>query len=253
MNTRTFHTSPTFAVLACLACIVAGVALGYAAIAGGGANADTAPGRSVTVSESFEGIHFRGGAAIEVRQIVDGDARIDLSATDDVLRHVKIEVLDGTLVVAVDDDDVTAEDLLIEITTPHELSEIVSLGAVALASEGLRTAGLSLQDRGAGSYRFKAFSAEELLIEARGASRFRIDGEVGRQVVDIAGAGSYEAPALRSRTAEISLRGAGQANVHASETLTVRISGAGMVQYAGGARVEERIFGAGMVQKRDDA
>ena len=243
----------TLVALACLACIVAGIVLGYAAIAGDGVNADTTLGRSMTLSEPFEGIHFRGGAAIEVRQVADGDARIDLSATDDILRHVKIEVVDGALVVEVDDDDVTAEDLLIEIATPHELSEIVSLGAVALASEGLRTASLSLQDRGAGSYRFKALSAGELLIEARGASRFRIDGEVGRQVVDIAGAGSYEAPALRSRTAAISLKGAGRADVHASETLTVRISGAGMVQYAGGARVEERIFGAGMVQKRDDA
>ena len=216
-------------------------------------NTDNAAGRSMMVSESFEGIHFQGKGAVEVRQVADGDARIDLSATDDILRRVKIEVVDGALVVGVDDDDVTVEDLLIEIATPHELSEIVNFGAVVLASEGLRTGSLSLQDRGAGSYRFKALSAEELLIEARGASRFWIDGEVSRQVVDIAGACSYEAPALRSRTAAINLRGAGQANVHASETLTVRISGAGMVQYAGGARVDEHIFGAGMVRKRDDA
>ena len=220
----------------------------------GAAGADDRSGESCRFDpgDPFERIDVRGGATINVARTAEGEhARIAVAATDDVLARVCVHVSDGTLFVETDDKDIAAEDLTIDLAVPT-LAEIVNSGSIKLNSVGLRATSLVVEDRGAGDYRFEDLAVDELLLEARGAVRVRIDGEATRQIVDIAGAGSYEAAELRTRTAEISLKGAAQANVHAAERLDVRIAGAGIVQYAGDPQIRQRILGAGLVRKLAD-
>ncbi len=236
----------TVALLGCAACLGTGAAMHYASGDGHAAS------RLIEPADPFERICVSGGATIRISQGTPGEeARINVSADDDVIERVAVEVSDGALFVAID-DDISAEDVAIDLTMPT-LSEFVSSGAVKLTSVGLSTNELVVEDRGAGVYRFADLAADELLIEARGASWFHIDGEVERQIVDIAGTGAYEAAALQSATSEISLKGAGHANVRVSELLTVHIAGAGMVQYAGDPEVQQRILGAGRVRKLNDS
>ena len=196
----------------------------------------------------YERIYLDGAATIRLSQ--GAEANVDLTVAPDHRDLVKVEVSDGALFVEVD-EELGPHEVKLDLTVVT-LSEFVSSGAVKLTSDGLEANDLVIEDRGSGVYEFSDLSADELLIEARGASSFELDGNVRRQVVDIAGAGKYLAPELESVSTEISLKGAGKATVWANEALDVLIAGAGSVEYAGTPKVDKSILGAGSVRRLSD-
>lgn len=197
---------------------------------------------------AYERIYLDGAATIRLHQGDEPD--VDLTVDEDHRDLVKVEVSDGALFVEVD-EELGSHDVELDLTVVT-LSEFVSSGAVRLSSDGLEANDLVIEDRGSGVYEFSDLVVDELLIEARGASSFELDGNVRRQVVDIAGAGKYLAPELESASTEISLKGAGKATVWANEALDVLIAGAGSVEYAGSPEVDKSIIGAGSVRRLSD-
>ena len=77
------------------------------------------------------------------------------------------------------------------------------------------------------------------------------DGVVNELMATMAGASKLDAESLQVKTAELSISGAGKAEVSASEILKVAISGAGKVTYHGNPTLEQHISGAGSVRRRD--
>jgi len=67
----------------------------------------------------------------------------------------------------------------------------------------------------------------------------------------MSGASKLDAEGLQVKTAELSISGAGKAEVSASDSLKVAISGAGKVTYNGNPTVEKHVSGAGTIRKRD--
>jgi hypothetical protein len=67
----------------------------------------------------------------------------------------------------------------------------------------------------------------------------------------MSGASKLDAESLQVKTAELSISGAGKAEVSPSEVLKVAISGAGKVTYIGNPTVEKHISGAGSIRRRD--
>jgi hypothetical protein len=65
------------------------------------------------------------------------------------------------------------------------------------------------------------------------------------------GASKLDASGLQVETAELSISGAGKAEVAVSETLKVAISGAGKVTYTGNPTVEKDVSGAGSIRRRE--
>ncbi|HEY2140177.1 MAG TPA: DUF2807 domain-containing protein [Chthoniobacterales bacterium] len=88
-------------------------------------------------------------------------------------------------------------------------------------------------------------------LEGTGATRVTVDGSVNELMATMSGASRLDAESLQVRTAELSISGAGKAEVSASEVLKVAISGAGKVTYTGNPAVEKHISGAGSIRKRD--
>ena len=199
--------------------------------------------------ESFDGFELRGAAQVRIERIDAAQSRVELSASASTLEAVEVSVVDGTLLIVVDGEDVDTDDLVVAIATPSPLRRIVSSGAIDLAAAGLRGAELVVEDRGAGRYRFDDLAVDTLRVNSRGAAEFRIAGAVESQAVSIAGAGAYHASALVSAIAKIDIKGAGSASVQAAEVLDVTIAGTGMVRYAGDPEVRPRIYGAGVVKK----
>jgi hypothetical protein len=74
---------------------------------------------------------------------------------------------------------------------------------------------------------------------------------VDELMATMSGASKLVADDLQVRTAQLSISGAGKADVSASESLKVAISGAGKVTYSGNPAIEKDISGAGSVRKRD--
>ena len=91
----------------------------------------------------------------------------------------------------------------------------------------------------------------QFVLEANGATRVNLKGTLDGLAASMNGASRLEAEELRSRVAELSITGAGRADVNASELLRVAISGAGRVTYSGAPRVQKDVTGAGRISRRD--
>jgi hypothetical protein len=118
---------------------------------------------------------------------------------------------------------------------------------VTLSSSAL--SGVSLS----GAVRLTAakVSGKGFYLEGTGATRVVVDGTVDELMVSLSGAGKLDAGSLQAETVELSITGAGKADVAASKVLKVSISGAGKVTYSGNPQVEKKISGAGSIRQRN--
>ena len=95
-------------------------------------------------------------------------------------------------------------------------------------------------------------SGPELYLEANGATRVALEGNVNALSAEMNGASRLDAESLITRAMELSISGAGRAEVHVTEVLRVEISGAGKVTYTGEPKtISRNISGAGSVRKRE--
>ncbi|MEY2482773.1 MAG: hypothetical protein QOG51_556 [Verrucomicrobiota bacterium] len=117
---------------------------------------------------------------------------------------------------------------------------------VKLSSSMLKAARLT------GAVRLSAtrLSGQGLYLDGTGATRVTADGAVDELMATMSGASRLIADDLKVRTAQLSISGAGRADVSASESLKVAISGAGKVTYSGNPSIEREISGAGSVRQR---
>jgi hypothetical protein len=94
-------------------------------------------------------------------------------------------------------------------------------------------------------------SGKGFYLEGTGATRVTADGAVSELLATMSGASRLDAESLQVKIAELSISGAGKAEVSASEILKVAISGAGKVTYTGNPVVEKHVSGAGSIRRRD--
>ncbi len=95
-------------------------------------------------------------------------------------------------------------------------------------------------------------SGPEFVLLANGATRVALNGTVNAMSAEMNGASRLDADTLVTRAIELSISGAGRAEVNASEALKVEISGAGKVTYVGDPKtIQREISGAGSIRKRD--
>jgi Putative auto-transporter adhesin, head GIN domain len=118
---------------------------------------------------------------------------------------------------------------------------------VKLSSAAMNSARLT------GAVRLSAtrVSGKGFYLEGSGATRVTVEGVVDELLATMTGASKLDAESLQVKIAELSISGAGKAEVSASEVLKVAISGAGKVTYNGNPAIERHISGAGSIRKRD--
>jgi hypothetical protein len=98
----------------------------------------------------------------------------------------------------------------------------------------------------------KQLTGPRFALEATGASRVSLEGNVDGLLADMTGASELAASGLQTKTAEISTAGAAHVEITVSETLKVAITGAGKVTYSGNPpTVEKHITGAGSIRRKD--
>ena len=106
--------------------------------------------------------------------------------------------------------------------------------------------------RGAVKLAASQLTGPQFALEGTGASRISLDGSIDQLLVDMTGASDLKAGALQTKTAEISIQGAGDAEVVVTEKLKVAIAGAGKVTYSGNPpTIEKHISGAGSIRHKD--
>lgn len=142
---------------------------------------------------------------------------------------------------------VSPRNIQVAVTMPVvDTLRLTGLGS--LEATGLRSETLAVQLAGTGTLRLRGLNAEQLLVQHTGVGRCEVDGQVGHQVVQLTGAGRYDAEDLRSSSASLQTSGVGQIMVWVTETLDATISGAGSIEYWGEPEVTEHVSGVGRVR-----
>jgi len=154
-----------------------------------------------------------------------------ITTDDNLLPYIKTEM----------DGDVLKLDLKETIAPTHGIK-------VALSSPSLDGASLS------GALRFDASSlgGATFALETSGASKVTLAGKVHRLLASLTGASKLHATDLAAEDVELSVTGAGRADVSATNLLRAVITGAGKVNYSGHPKsVEKKITGAGKISPND--
>ena len=155
--------------------------------------------------------------------------RVEVRGDDNIVPEVQTIVTDGELELKIDQWLVRPKiNTTIEVWVAS-LSEISVSGAADMTVDGLH--------------------GERFELAVSGASTSTLSGAIGTFEVTSSGANTLDARELQAKTVEISVSGAGDANVWASERVDASVSGAGNVIYHGNPPdVEEDVSGAGSVK-----
>lgn len=208
--------------------------------------------RSYPVPE-FNRIYFSGPGTVHLSQtkpqnghlVQAGTATVRAQGSRDTLNQLIVEVSDGVLFIESFGYD--SHDLIVHLSI-HELRELVSEGGIVVA-DSLKVDDLTLEGKGASSFRLQRLEADELQILGSGSTEFSLSGHVNRQVIVLAGSGDYRARDLLSQSVEASVFGTGIITLAVAEMLDVRVSGAARVSYVGSPYVSQEISGAGAVNQ----
>jgi len=177
---------------------------------------------------AFANIDVRGAFTIEWQS---GQPSLRITTDENLLPYINSNVSGDTLHLRTREQIRPTHGVRVIISSPTRAGARIS-GAVKLAA--------------------KQLSGSRFALEARGASRVSLEGNIDQLLADMTGASKLAANELHTKTAEISTTGAGDAEIAVAETLKVVITGAGKVQYSGDPpTIEKHISGAGSVRHRD--
>ena len=135
---------------------------------------------------------------------------------------------------------------LLKIKTHGPLAPTHGL-KILITSPSLTGASLS------GAARFEAteLTGASFTLETSGASKIILAGRTNRLVASLTGASQLRAERLLTDDVELSVTGAGKAEVAVSNSLKASITGAGKVTYTGNPKsVKKEITGAGSIERR---
>lgn len=176
---------------------------------------------------AFEAIDLSGVGRLEVA--VGKAGPLTLTTDDNLLPLVITEVRENRLVIRESERINPQTPLVISVATP-KLSGVEVSGAAHCIVKDLSGDSFEASVSGAGT------------VEAAGA--------VKSLSVSISGAGDVKAFDLKCEQAEVSLGGAGAAEINAARSLKAGISGVGRVTYMGEPAVEKSVTGAGRIERR---
>jgi Putative auto-transporter adhesin, head GIN domain len=176
----------------------------------------------------FRNLDIRGAFDVDWRS---GSPSVSVTTDENLMQFVQLSVSEGTL----------------HASTTRSVHPTHSI-KLKLAGRTLEAANFS----GASRLHAYALSGPRFSLETSGASKVQLEGAVTELVAGMTGASNLRAESLQTKSAEISLTGAGNARVSVGDVLKASITGAGKLEYSGNpAHVERHITGAGTIRKSD--
>jgi len=169
------------------------------------------------------------GGAFEI-EWQSGSPALQITTDENLLSYVESDVSGDTLHLRTHDQIWPTHGIKVAVSSPTRAGAKIR-GAIKLTA--------------------KQLTGPKFALEASGASRVSLDGNIEELLADMTGASELNASGLQTKTAEISTTGAGDAEVAVAETLKVAITGAGKVTYSGSPTIEKHITGAGSVRRKD--
>jgi len=160
-----------------------------------------------------------------------GPPSFSITTDENLLSHIRSGMQGDLLKIDMHDTVAPTHGIKIKITSPSLTGAILS-GALNFHADQLTGPNFGLQ--------------------TGGAVKVTMAGKVNRLLADLTGASNLQAADLSAEDVELSVTGAGKADVTASNLVRAVITGAGNVSYGGNPKsVEKKITGAGKIESRD--
>jgi len=175
----------------------------------------------------FKGI--KAGGAVKLEVAVQKDFGVTVETDDNLLEYITTEVSGDTLIIG-SKDRISPTLISVKVSMP-ELTGLDVSGATTAMVNGAKT--------------------DSLKLEASGASKVKIDGEVKTLEIDASGASGIDAENLLAENAQAEASGASSSIVNASNQVEAIASGASTVTYMGNpTNITQNSSGASTIKKR---
>jgi len=197
----------------------------------------------------FDSVRLTGIGDVTLTQGNQDELKIE--AEDNVLPHIKTEVVDGVLEISYDSKSIIPTKSIKFLLTMKTIHGLETLGLSNIHSEHIETDELNIIISGTGSVEINKLTAQNLSVNMSGAGNFHAEGgQVGSQKVSLSGAGSFTGEDIQSSDAEVTITGLGNVSIWASDKLDVTISGTGGVEYYGSPKIHQNISGLGKLTSK---
>jgi len=181
---------------------------------------------------NFDSIDLSGSGEVIVTQ--GGSESLTIETDDNVMEHVKAEVVGGTLELGFEEGlNLIDHTRLIFTVGVDDLKSLKISGSGDIESDMIETPRLDAIISGSGDVQITDLTAEEVTAKISGSGEIDLAGDATDQDVTINGSGKYLAGDLCSDSVKVSISGSGDATVCATESLDSNISGSGSVNYYG--------------------
>ena len=200
----------------------------------------------------FSEVSLRVSADLYIEQ---GDEHsIEITANDETLRKIIVEVNDDKLVIRFSWEDLLFKDfkpghMEIHVVTKNIYGLNVQGSGNIYSEKPIATQSLELNIAGSGDIKMGSIACDKIDATITGSGDIVFEGaSKGREIeILIAGSGDVVASDFETETAYIKIAGSGDSEVNASDFLDVSIYGSGDVKYVGQPSIKSHIAGSGRV------
>ena len=191
---------------------------------------DRIDGSGNIVSEDRQLIGFKSISllgSIDVNINYSDDTSCTVVGDDNIIEHVKTEVINNKLTISIDKSYSSTKALVVNLS-------VLNVNELSVS--------------GSGDIRFKNYKDDTLSLKISGSGDILGDGNVETLTGKINGSGDLLLKELHSKSAKININGSGDAELWVSNSLIARINGSGDINYHGNPKtVESEINGSGEI------
>ena len=160
---------------------------------------------------NFRGLNVSGAFQVEVA--CQKEASLEITADDNLLKHIKTEVRDGILHIETDGAQLNFKDFPRAVITAPDLEDFNISGATRVKVANMKSGDVN--------------------VNLSGASQLAAAGTAQALVADVSGASRLDGKDLQAAKVDVKASGASKADVYASADLKAEASGASAVHYYG--------------------
>ncbi len=200
---------------------------------------------------SFSRVEQKGSFNLE---LATGSAcEVQIVAEDNIAEHIETSLEAGTLVIKTRNGFRLrpTREVRIVVTAPS-YTAVESFGSGDISSNTTLTGAgsLEIRTRGSGNIRLTV-QVPEVNASTAGSGDVDLSGECNRVSLSSTGSGNLTADRLSTETANVDIKGSGDASVYAGKELVIAVKGSGNVRYRGNPSIRSDIKGSGSVEKID--